>query len=160
MAAADFFLKIDGVDGESQDATHKGSIEIKGWSWGEHNQGTFSSISGGGAGKVNMGDFNFSQLFQCSSPELAVRCATGEHIKKAVLTCRKAGKEQREYLKITMEDVLVSDYHTGGTPEGGTTDSISLNFTKITWSYNKQKADGSMEGWKNKGYDLKAQKAS
>ena len=32
-------------------------------------------------------------------------CASGEHLKKAVLTCRKAGKEQQEYLKITFDDV-------------------------------------------------------
>ena len=39
-------------------------------------------------------------------------CASGEHIKKAVLTCRKAGKDQQEFLKFTFTDVLVSSYQT------------------------------------------------
>jgi type VI protein secretion system component Hcp len=45
-------------------------------------------------------------------------CAEGEHIKKAVLTCRKAGKEQQEFLKVTMSDVLVSSYQTSGSANG------------------------------------------
>ena len=28
MAAVDYFLKIDGIEGESQDQTHKGEIQI------------------------------------------------------------------------------------------------------------------------------------
>ena len=34
MSAADYFLKIDGVDGESIDDKHKGSIELESFSWG------------------------------------------------------------------------------------------------------------------------------
>jgi type VI protein secretion system component Hcp len=30
------------------------------------------------------------------------------------ITCRKAGGTQQEYMKVTMEDVLISSYQTGG----------------------------------------------
>ena len=35
MAAFDYFLKLDGIPGESTDAKHKGEIDVLSWSWGE-----------------------------------------------------------------------------------------------------------------------------
>src|SRR5262249_20296840 len=100
MAAVDYFLKIDGIDGESQDHKHKGEIDLLSWSWGEHQSGTHGAGGGGGAGKVSMGDFHFVMHINKASPKLMLACADGEHIRKAVLTCRKAGTEQQEFLKI------------------------------------------------------------
>jgi len=114
MAAVDFFLKIEGIEGESQDDKHKGSIDLQSWSWGLQNMGTGHAGGGSGAGKVSMQDFHFVMPINKSTPKLWLACATGEHIKKATLTCRKAGKEQQEYLKITFSDILVSSYNTGG----------------------------------------------
>jgi type VI protein secretion system component Hcp len=34
MSAVDYFLKIDGIKGESQDSKHGGEIEIQSFSWG------------------------------------------------------------------------------------------------------------------------------
>src|SRR4051794_30302199 len=104
MAVVDFFLKIDGIDGESHDAKHKGELEVDSWAWSEKQAGTGASGGGGGAGKVNMGPVCFVAKVSKGSPKLALACATGEHLKKAVLTCRKAGKDQQEYLKITLSD--------------------------------------------------------
>ena len=32
--AVDMFLKLDGIKGESLDATHKDEIDVLAWSWG------------------------------------------------------------------------------------------------------------------------------
>src|SRR5262245_42782543 len=109
----DYFLKIDGVEGESHDAKHKGEIDIESWSWGENQTGTHAAGGGGGAGKVNMHDFHFLMKMNKASPKLFLACACGEHFKNAVLTCRKAGGRQEEFLKITMTDLLVSSYGMG-----------------------------------------------
>lgn len=154
--AVDVFLKIDGIPGESKDSTHAGEIEVQSWSWGASQPGTFSSGGGGGAGKVSMTDFSFVQTMQKSSNELMFACATGKHIAKAVLTARKSGGEQQEYLKVTFTDLLVSSYNTGGSGEGGVPmESIALNYASMQMEYNEQKADGSMEGFVAKGWDLK-----
>jgi type VI secretion system secreted protein Hcp len=160
MAAVDYFLKIEGIDGESSDSKHKGEIDLQSWSWGESQSGTHAFGGGGGAGKVSMQDFHFVMLVNKASPKLALACATGEHIKKAVLVARKAGKEQQEFLKITMSDLLVSSYQTGGSGHGDIipTDQISLNFAKIEWEYKEQKPDGSLGGPVKAGYDVKANK--
>ena len=59
MAQVDYFLKIDGVDGESADDKHAKEIELESWSVGATNAGSFSSGGGGGSGKVAMADFHF-----------------------------------------------------------------------------------------------------
>src|SRR5215468_10033276 len=144
MAAVDYFLKLDGIEGESHDSKHKGEIDLESWSWGESQTGTHSSGGGGGAGKVALQDFHFVMKVNKASPKLMLACADGEHIKKAVLTCRKAGKEQQEFLKITMSDLLVSSYQTGGSAKGDLVplEQISLNYAKIEFEYKEQKPDG------------------
>ncbi|MEO8026501.1 MAG: type VI secretion system tube protein Hcp [Bryobacteraceae bacterium] len=158
MAAVDYFLKIDGIDGESMDAKHKAEIDLESWSFGESNAGTHSGGGGGGAGKVSMQDFHFVMRMNKATPKLFLACATGEHIKKATLTCRKAGKEQQEYLKINFSDLLISSYQTGGSSHGDTvpTEQISFNFSKIEYEYKPQKADGTLDAAMKTGYDLKS----
>ncbi|QYO65264.1 Hcp family type VI secretion system effector [Leptolyngbya sp. 7M] len=160
MAAVDYFLKLEGIDGESQDSKYKGQIDIESWSWGETNSGAHAGGGGGGAGKVVMQDFHFVMKINKASPKLLLACATGEHIKSAILTCRKAGGKQNEFLVMKMTDLLVSSYQTGGSGHSDIipTDQISLNFAKIEFEYKEQKVDGSMGGAVKAGYDLKANK--
>jgi len=155
--AVDYFLKIDGVDGESQDAKHEKSIDILSWSWGESNMGSSASGGGGGAGKVDMQDFHFTMQCNKSSPVLFLKCANGEHIPSALLTCRKAGKDQQEFLKIKFTDLLVTSYQTGGSSGGSVipVEQISLNFAKIELEYKAQKKDGSLDSPVKAGWDLK-----
>src|SRR5688572_19131322 len=141
--AVDYFLKIKGIEGESADKKHKNEIDVLSWSWSESQQGTHGGGGGGGAGKVNMNDFSFTMTVGKASPKLLLACANGEHIEEATLTCRKAGKEQQEYLKITFKDLLVSSFQTGGSAgDVVPVDSISLNFSKIEYSYAPQDAKG------------------
>lgn len=159
MAAVDYFLKLQGIEGESTDSKHKAEIDIESWSWGATQGGAHGFGGGGGAGKVQMQDFHFTMRVNKASPKLMLACATGEHIKEAILTCRKAGKEQQEYLKIKFSDLLVSSYQTGGSAgDVIPMDQISLNFSKIELEYKEQKADGSLGGATKAGYDLKLNK--
>ena len=159
--AVDYFIKFDGIKGESTDAKHKDEIDVEAWSWGESNVGGAGHAGGGAAaGKVSMQDFHFTMRFNKASISLMKACATGQHIKEATLSARKAGKEQQEYLTIKFNDVLVSSYQTGGS-EGGDnvpTDQVSFNFVKIDVEYKPQKADGSLEAGLHFKYDIKANK--
>lgn len=157
MAAVDYFLKLTGIEGESQDAKHKHEIDVQSWSWGESQSGAHVGGGGGGAGKVSMQDFHFVMQMNKASPKLMLACASGEHIKEAKLTCRKAGKDQQEFLIVTMKDLLVSSYQTGGSGHSDIipTDQIALNFAEVKLEYKPQKADGTLDsaitaGWKVK----------
>jgi len=161
MAAVDYFLKLDGVPGESMDAKHKDEIHITSCSFGATQHGTMAFGGGGGAGKVQMQDFHFTKNVDKASPLLMQKCATGEHIKNAVLTLRKAGKDQQDYCKVTFEDVLVSSYQLSGDANANSlpVDSISLNFAVIKEEYKVQNADGTLGATFKGGYDLKSMKA-
>jgi type VI secretion system secreted protein Hcp len=106
--AYDSFLKIEGIKGESLDSKHKDEIEVLSFSWGATQAGAFGG--GGGTGKVSAQDFNFVLKIDKSSPLLFKYVATGAHLKEAVLTLRKAGKDQVDYLKYKFTDILISSF--------------------------------------------------
>ena len=156
MAAVDYFLKIDGIHGESRDERHKDEIEIESFSWGETQSGTFGAGGGGGTGKVSAQDFHFTMPVNKASPALFLACAQGDHIKNAILTCRKAARE--EFLKVTMNDLLVSSFQIGGAGGVVPADQISLNFAKIEVEYKEQDATGKLVSSIKKWFDFKSMK--
>ena len=133
--AVDMFLKLDGIKGESLDEKHKGEVDILSFSWGASNPSSFGTGGGGGAGKVSVRDFSFVHRIDKSSPVLMQRCATGQHIPAATLTVRKAGRVPVEYLKVTLEDCLVSSFQISGNSAGTPSDAFSLNFAKVEIAY-------------------------
>lgn len=157
MAAVDYYLKIDGIPGESTKKGMEEQIEVLSWSWGESNAGSFAGSGGGGGGKVVMQDFHFSMQVCKASPKLMLACATGQHVKGATLTARKAGGTQGAYMTFKFTDLLISSYQIGG--NGGSdiipADQISFNYTKVEMEYKEQKTDGSMGNPVAVGYDLK-----
>jgi len=144
MAQADYFLKIDGVPGESTDKSHPNEIEVESWSWGETQVVTAGGGTGGGAGRVSMQDLNFVTRTSKASPVLFLTCASGKHLSKAVLTARKSGESQFDFLTLTLTDVLVSSYQIAGSSPADTVpmDQVSLNFAKIQFQYKVQTASG------------------
>jgi type VI secretion system secreted protein Hcp len=162
--ATDFYLKLDGCEGESQKEGHTKEIEVVSWSWSGHNSGTFAAGSGGGSGKFSSTDLSLQAMVSKASPKLIQACTKGSHIDKGVLSCRKSGGDTKPYdfLKITLEHCLVSSYQSGGS-EGNEAlvDSFSLNFSKITYEYFVQDASkGTVSSTGSISYDLaKAQAA-
>ena len=157
--AVDYFLRIDGIEGESTDSKHKGEIDVQSWSWGESASASAGG-GGGGAGKVQMQDFAFTARLSKASPALLLACASGKHLKSAVLTGRKAGKGQHEFLTFSLSDLLVSSYQAGGSEgdEVGPMDAVSLNFSKIAVEY-KLSANGKLGDSVRAGWDVKQNKA-
>ena len=154
--AVDMFLKITDVKGESKDKGHPGEVEIESFSWGATQLGTSSHGTGAGAGKVSMNDFNFVMRINSASPTLFLYCANGKHLKEAKLTCRKAGEKPQDFLLVTMNDVLISSYQTGGSNGGEVPmDQISLNYSKIEIDYLAQDDKGVTKSAGKKWYDLK-----
>ncbi len=156
--ASDFLLEIDGIKGESKDKKHKETIEIESFSWGASNSGTHGSGGGGGAGKASFQDLHFTAGVSKASAVLLQSCAEGKHIKKAALFVRKQGGSQQDFYVVSLEDLLVSSYQSGGSEGSGAppTDQFSLNFSKIKFEYKPQKEDGSLDAPSTATWDLKA----
>jgi type VI secretion system secreted protein Hcp len=153
------FIKIGDIKGESKDGTHKESIDILAWSWGLSQSGTFAQGAGGGSGKVSVQDISLTKYVDSSTTALMIAACKGTHIKQAVLTVRKAGDTPLEYIKITLDSVLVSSLSTGGSGgEDRLTENVSLNFAKFKVEYTAQADTGGKGTTSTAGWDITANK--
>jgi len=164
MAVVDYFLKIDGIDGESVDSKHKGEIQLESWSWGATNTANISAGGGGGgAGRVTMSDFQFTSVTSKASPKLFLMCASGRHIKTATLTVRKTGERDNgfEWIKITFMNLLVNFYkEVAASVDTPPTDDVGLAFQKIEFLVSSQSPTGALEGSTAATFDVATNKAS
>ena len=110
--------------------------------------GSFHAGGGGGSGKVNVQDLSFTKQVDKSTPVLMGMCCNGSQVKSALLTVRKAGgKEPLEYVKIKMENVIITSVSSGGSNgEERLTENVTLNFQKVGYEYQPQKDDGTKDG--------------
>jgi type VI secretion system secreted protein Hcp len=129
------FLKLDGIKGESTDKDHKGEIAIDGFALSAQG-GTQASGGGGGAGKVSIQSFTITKSLDKSSPLLFQAAATGKHFKDAILSfARKAGGEQKTYLKFDFQNVLISGVQDGASDKATPTEQVSFAFQKCQETY-------------------------
>jgi type VI secretion system secreted protein Hcp len=149
----DYFLKIDGIPGESQDAKHKGEIQLVAFSWGVSESGGAAAGGGAGAGKARFEDFHFVMRTNKASPQLFLACASGKHLKEANLTVRHSGARQLEYLKIKLSDVLVSSFDEAGGEET-VEESVSLAFGRLEVQYTPLDAAGAPASVIKVGWDI------
>lgn len=146
--SVDMFLKIDGIEGESQSSKHKGEIEILSFTWGLSQTGSPRG-GGGGAGKVNVQDFSIVKQLDTATPQLIELACRGEHVGSALLTLAKAGGNGgQEYLKIKLTDILVSSYSTGGSSSVMPAEQVSFSFQDVEIAAAEVRPDGSIGGWK------------
>jgi len=154
--AVDFFLKLDGIKGESKDAKHKDEIHIESFSWGMSQTGAHGAAGGGGAGKVSVHDISVTKFVDKSSADLMLACCNGKHIKEGLITARKAGEKPLEYLKIKLEDILISGVQSHGHGGDNLSENVTINFAKFHVEYQEQKPDGSGQPGGQMGWDVKA----
>ncbi|MBO9649628.1 MAG: type VI secretion system tube protein Hcp [Variovorax sp.] len=153
--AQDMFLKLTGISGEGQDASHKDEIEVVRWEWSIRQHSSMHSGSGGGTGKATVGDLKFDHYMDRSSPNLLKYCLTGKHIDTAMLVVRKAGGSPLEYFKITMGDVIVTRvtpvlYDSMARPR----ESVGLSFARVKQEYVIQNQQGGSSGTVSASFDI------
>ena len=160
MAQGDMFLELtNNIKGESEDDKFKDTIQVLSYSLGNSNAGTGGYGGGSGAGKAAFSDLSVTKYVDKSSPVLFQTCATGTHIDKATLHIRKSGDKPQEYLTIELTEAYVSSFSQSGADGAGLpSESMTLNFSKITMTYKEQKKDGSLGAGSPIGWDLKANK--
>jgi len=157
--ALNTFIKIDSIKGESQDAKHKDEIDVLSWSWGLEQSAAIPSGGGGAAGKVSVHDLSITKRTDISTPQLMLACANGKHIKEALLTVRKPDRNQFEFVRIKMNDLMVRAVSTADSGGDSITENVALNFTKVQVDYVQQKADGTAGQTGQFKWDFQANKS-
>jgi type VI secretion system secreted protein Hcp len=147
-AADDYFLKLDGIPGESVDARHADEIDVLSYSWG---------VTARSSARPNFADFAFTKRVDRASPQLFTTAASGRTIPSARFTVRHVSAERQEYLTYCMTDVRVTGVATDGTPSSDRpTERVTLSFNRFFESYRPQRADGSLGSPVIGGWDLLA----
>lgn len=152
--AVDMFLKIEGVEGESQDESHKNEIQIDSFSWGASNPSSVTQGTGLGSGKVSISSLNFMKRVDKASTNLFKACCDGTHFTKTTLTCRKSGGTAKvEYLVYELKDCMIDATQNSGANGGDeVSESVTLSAVQIKMTYWTQdntgkKKDKFEHGW-------------
>ena len=134
------YLKVGDIKGECIDEGHKGWINLLSVS-----QGMSRPVKAGVSGStrqrasVDIGDLVCVKELEASSPKLQEAICTGKCYPEVELhLCTSVGGSKRDvFYKIKLTNAVVTQYDMSGACTDGAvpTDSFSLNFEKIEWTY-------------------------
>jgi len=145
VAASDIFLKMTGVVGESPDSKHKGEIEVLSWAWGTSNGD--AQTRRGRLAPACIQHLHLTKPVDSASPSLIMIGVMGQVVPDGVMTVRKSGGDQQEFLTLKMTNIMVTSYQTGGSEHTDElTDQVSLHFETMRFEYRRQNQDGSLSG--------------
>lgn len=153
--AIDTHIKFDGVDGEATHKDHKNEIQVLSWGWNVSNATNVGAGGGSGKGKAEAGELWFDHTYDKASPILAKKCAQGAHFKEVVLTSRKAGEGQKDFLKVTMKEVYITSVEISGGGGGEINDAVRMSVGSIDFSYKAQDEKGALTGEVKFGWNVK-----
>ncbi|HMP81700.1 MAG TPA: type VI secretion system tube protein Hcp [Verrucomicrobiota bacterium] len=130
-AGFDAYLKIEGIPGEAEGKKefYKGWIELNSFSTPFHP---------GGPATTATATLHFTKLTDKSSPLLFAQCAAGIPVPWARLELVKTNPSVVRVFDIRMTDVIISSAfveNNPGSADDRPMESLSLNFTKIEWTY-------------------------
>lgn len=155
--AVDYFLKLDGIQGESVDDKHKNEIQLLSWSWGASNVSSVAGTGGSGAGKVDLSDLNVSIYFDKSTPKFFKSICAGTHIPTGTLSAVKSGSDGKPYLKVDFKELFVTSLQISGSSEIPSV-GLSFSYNEIKIDYSQQDEKGNLTSTGAQGWNVKTNK--
>jgi type VI secretion system secreted protein Hcp len=152
------FMKVQGADGESKNSVYKNWTDLDSFSWGADQPDTMSKGGGGGAGQVSFDNLTAVASMDKSYTPMLVKCASGEHIGKIEVAGAKAGGDQMEFLKITLEDVIVTSVTVSGAESSEVKCTYSFKAAKVKSEYSEQTDKGTKGATATAGWNVKENK--
>jgi len=154
--SVDFFIKVDGANGEATATGHTNEIKIHSFSWGASQVTSVSGSGGSSAGKASLSEINIMKDLDQASPELFKMLLTGKHIASAVLTAQKATGDTtgKPFLTITFNEVFCTSQQISGSSEIPM-ESISFSYNQIKFDYSKQNEQGALTSTGAVTYNVK-----
>lgn len=172
-APFDIFLKLDGIDGESEVKGHEKETVVLSYEQAIEHPGGPPAGGGGGAGKTVFSGVRFRKPLDKGSVPLLLACASGLHIKEALFTFRRSGTAV-DFYKVKLENVVVTrlvqqagtgvqyplsfETLTTGADSAGFLEEATLDYAEIQWEYRTFGSDGKPSGTVTGGWDLKLNK--
>ena len=129
-AAVDSWVRIPGIDGESTDADHKGEIEVLSYTQALENK---------------VCEYVIDKRLDRASPALAEAVARKGMLPSVVLSARKSGEGQKDFLTVTLASVTIAAVNTSfARGADGGVEQLVLNPRSVTISYKAQDPKGAL----------------
>jgi type VI secretion system secreted protein Hcp len=141
------FLKITpqsnqpAIQGETQDKTLPGAIEVKSFSWDVESPTTIgSATSGAGAGKAKLNPLKITKAVDATSPALLMAAGNGTAFKDVALVVRKAGATGPDaFLQYHLKTAVVTHIETSAdSGDEGVTETVTFAYGAIQERYMPQ----------------------
>ncbi|WP_338690051.1 type VI secretion system tube protein Hcp [Haloferula helveola] len=134
------YLKIPDIDGESnRDKDHVGWIDIESFSMGISRPIQFGPTGPAPTGEAQQQALEISKPLDKSSPQLFLKCATGQYLPTVTLHLTKdAAPGTPTYYVVILSNVIISSLGTSDATTSGSaqpTEQVSFNYTKIDIQY-------------------------
>ncbi len=158
----DIYIEFKGSDikGDSRDAKHKDTVEVSSYShtMQQPKSATASSSGGHTAERVEHGEMIFTKDIDGASPKLYQACSSGVVISDVIIYFYRAfgGKNttgnpsatqnRHQYMKIELKNAIVGSVSPSVSGEGIPTETFSLKYSAVKWTYDELNIDGSKSG--------------
>lgn len=150
--ASDFYIKLEGIDGESNDKAHNKWIEVLSFSHGSQQTVTIGRATDV-TGRGQFAPFVFTHLVDKATPKIQQYTMSGMNISKVTFNvCRAIAGAQTTVYEVTLENVKVGKAEVTAEFTDSTdtfnmpVERVELVAAKITWKYTAIKADNTKDG--------------
>jgi len=148
---ADVYLAVQtaragAIKGESMAVGHVDEIVVRGWHWGMSSNTDAASRGQGGAGAArrSLRPLVVEKLLDRASTSLMAAVASNDKIKSAVLTMRKSGDAQQDFLKLTLSGAVLMDIDCAADSTGQVVERLTFSYAKLEVEYRVQQAGGQL----------------
>ncbi|CAM2011514.1 Hcp family type VI secretion system effector [Acanthopleuribacter pedis] len=154
------FMKIDDIPGDVRTEGFTNQIGIHSMNHGvSMNAFCQPGKEGRTQGYAHHNDVTLSKVMDGSSYLFKRYCMEAKPIKKATISiCREKDSVLLPIIVFTIEDVLVSSYNFSAGGGANPSETLTLNYRTISWTYRDQKQDAKHAGQKAGGWDIRANK--
>ncbi len=134
-----YFLKLDGIPGDSAYKGLENYIELSDFSWGASR----STRNGVARGKATPDEIQFRAPSSKASPLLLRNTVTGERIRTGMIVV--ANSQGNQFYKVTFNDLVISSYRSTGQDEQRPDDHGTLSFGRVKFAFYGQGPKGELE---------------
>jgi len=151
----------DKIKGESTADGYKEKIELLSYSHGVAQQITGDqSNQKRTSGKPNHQDFTVTKYMDLASCGLINYCNNATAIPSVkVIVCQNEEGKINPIITYDLSNVIVSSVSVGGGGGGKPQETVTMNYTKISWTYKPQKPVGDVSGQDSAKWSLETNKA-
>jgi type VI secretion system secreted protein Hcp len=152
--AVDFYLKLDGIEGEAVAKGFENQIQLLSFSWGGTQRTSVAGTGGSGAGKVDLSDLSIMKNMDKATAPIFKALISGTHVKTGTLSATKSGAAGKPFLKLTFEELFVTSQQVSASSEIPS-ESVSFSYNKIKEEYSTQNEQGVLTATGAVTYNLK-----